>query len=71
MSVEVLAPMPGVVFEVPVTVGDSVQEDDTLIVLEAMKMEVPVVAPSPGKVKEVLIKEKDSVKANQVLLLLE
>jgi biotin carboxyl carrier protein len=70
MGVEVAAPMPGVVIQIAVSEGESVQEDDTLIVLEAMKMEVPIVAPAAGTVKEIRIKEQDKVGTNQVLLLI-
>jgi acetyl-CoA carboxylase biotin carboxyl carrier protein len=68
---EVLAPMPGNIIEVVVSVGDEVKEDDELIILEAMKMENPICAPADGVVKEIKVKEKDVVEADQVLVVLE
>ena len=56
---KVLAPLPGTVTEVCVKVGDAVAMGDTVVVLEAMKMEIPVVAPQDGTV--VLVSRGDTV----------
>ena len=48
---DVTAPMAGKVIDVKVNVGDAVNEDDDLVILEAMKMEMPIVAPESGTVK--------------------
>ena len=50
MAEEVLAPLAGQVLSVAVGVGDTVEEDDEVLVLEAMKMETPVYAPCDGQV---------------------
>jgi biotin carboxyl carrier protein len=71
MAVEVVAPMPGTIAEILVEVGDTVNADDELIILEAMKMENPIMAPSNGKVAEIKVAEKDKVDTNQVLIVLE
>jgi acetyl-CoA carboxylase biotin carboxyl carrier protein len=71
MAVEVVAHMPGTIAEILVNVGDKVQVDDELIILEAMKMENPICATAAGTVKEIKVKEKDKVDANQVLVILE
>jgi biotin carboxyl carrier protein len=71
MAVEVAAHMPGTIAEILVNVGDKVQVDDELIILEAMKMENPICAPAAGTVKEIKVNEKDKVDANQVLVILE
>ena len=42
-------------------VGDSLEEDDPLMILESMKMEIPVSAPEAGVVKELLVGEGDTV----------
>ena len=68
---EITAPMGGKVIEVKVKVGDQVNEDDEVIILEAMKMELPVVATASGTVKEVRCKEGDAVEADNVLVVLE
>ncbi len=68
---EVTAPMAGKVIDVKVNVGDTVSEDDELIILEAMKMEMPLVAPTSGTVKEIKCKKGDSVGADDVLVVIE
>jgi len=71
MSVEVKAPMPGKILEVLVNVGDQVNEDDELLILEAMKMENPIYAPAGGTVKEIKVKANDSVDTDQLMMVLE
>ncbi|MBE9593997.1 MAG: acetyl-CoA carboxylase biotin carboxyl carrier protein subunit [Proteobacteria bacterium] len=68
---DVTAPMAGKVIDVKVNVGDTVNEDDDLIILEAMKMEMPIVAPASGTVKEIKCKKGDSVGADDVLVVIE
>ena len=65
---DVTAPMAGKVIDVKVNVGDTVNEDDDLIILEAMKMEIPIVAPCSGTVKKINVKEKDEVKPGSALM---
>lgn len=69
-SVKVESPMPGTILDVKTSVGSSVNEGDTLIVLEAMKMENEIVAPSSGTVASVAVSKGDSVEAGQVLVTL-
>ena len=68
---DVMAPMAGKIIKVLVNVGDTVQEDDEMAILEAMKMEMPIVAPGSGTVKEVKTSEGDNVEADQVIMVLE
>ncbi|MCD6570676.1 MAG: acetyl-CoA carboxylase biotin carboxyl carrier protein subunit [Deltaproteobacteria bacterium] len=70
MSIEIVAPMPGIVAEVLVDIGDEVSTDQELIFIEAMKMEIPICSTSDGKVKEIKVKEKDKVEADQILIVL-
>jgi biotin carboxyl carrier protein len=65
---ELKAPMPGVVIDVIVNVGDSVLKDDPLVVLEAMKMENMLKSPSDGIVSAINIKKGDTVEKNRVLV---
>ncbi|MCL4140737.1 UNVERIFIED_CONTAM: hypothetical protein GTU68_026156 [Idotea baltica] len=60
--------MPGLVLEVAVTAGQEVAEGDTLLVLEAMKMENVIKASAAGVVTEVKIAAGDSVEKGQVLV---
>ena len=68
--IEVNAPMAGKVIDVKVTVGDSVNENDEVVILEAMKMELPIVATGSGTVKEIRCKKGDAVEADAVLIVL-
>jgi acetyl-CoA carboxylase biotin carboxyl carrier protein len=63
--------MAGKIIDVKVEVGDTVNEDDELLILEAMKMEMPIVAPASGKVKEIKCKKGDAVAADDVLVVIE
>ena len=64
------APMPGKILSVKVNVGDSVNNGDLVIMLEAMKMENEVFATASGKVTEVRVKSGDSVNTDDVLLVI-
>jgi biotin carboxyl carrier protein len=60
-----------VVWKIEVVAGAPVQPGDTLIILEAMKMEIPVAAPRAGTVKTILIQEKQQVAEGQPLAILQ
>ena len=68
---EVEAHITGTVWKIEVDVGDSVQEGDTVVILESMKMEMPVEAEDPGVVKEILVEEGQSVSEGEALVVLE
>jgi len=61
----------GTVWKVEVTVGDMVEEGDTVLILESMKMEMPVEAEDEGTVKEILVTEGQSVSEGDALVVLE
>jgi len=63
--------MAGKIIEVKVEVGASVNENDEVFIIEAMKMEMPIVAPTSGTVKEIKCKKGDSIAADQVLMVIE
>jgi len=63
--------MGGKVLEVKVNVGDTVNDGDEVVILEAMKMELPVVAEASGTVKEVKCNKGDAVEAEAVMIVLE
>lgn len=67
MSTDVKAPMVGKVLAVKVEVGQKVDEDDEIFVLEAMKMEIPIAAPATGTVKEIKVAAGQSVESDAVL----
>ena len=68
---QVKAHITGTVWKIEVKVGEEVEEDDTLVILESMKMEMPVEAPVDGTVQEILIEEGQAVEEGQPLVILE
>jgi biotin carboxyl carrier protein len=64
-------PMPGKILSVRVKVGDTVNEDDEICILEAMKMENPIVAPVSGKVVEIKVAPNQMVETGQVVAVIE
>jgi pyruvate carboxylase len=65
---QVGAPMPGVVLDVKVQVGQTIREGAPLVVLSAMKMETVVGSPITGKVKRIVVVVNDDIKAGDLLL---
>ena len=61
----------GTVWKIEVGVGDTVEEGDTVVILESMKMEMPVEAEDEGTVKEVLVAEGQAVSEGDPLVVLE
>ncbi|MBP3407881.1 MAG: acetyl-CoA carboxylase biotin carboxyl carrier protein subunit [Bacteroidaceae bacterium] len=64
-------PLPGVIIDVKVNVGDAVKKGDTVVVLEAMKMENNINADRDGKVTAVQIAKGDTVADGAVLIVIE
>ena len=60
----------GSVWKIEVEIGQEVGEDDTLIVLESMKMEIPLLAPRAGVVKEILVAEGEAIAEGDVTVVL-
>ena len=65
------SPMPGKVVKIPVSAGDKVVSGQTLIVVEAMKMQSEFKATAERTVREILVKEGDIVNAHQIMIKLE
>ena len=68
---DIKAPMPGMVLNVLVEPGQTVNEGDTILVLEAMKMENNIKAHAEGVVKEIVCKTGNAVEKNDVLIVFE
>lgn len=68
---EVTAPMAGKVIDIKVNIGDSLEEDDEVAIIEAMKMEMPILTYAAGKVKEIKVEKGASVEADQVIVIIE
>ena len=63
--------MVGKILKIEKNVGDHVDEDEVVIVMEAMKMEIPIVAPTAGTLKEVKVSPGQAVEAEQELAVIE
>ena len=67
----VTAPMVGKIVDIKVKIGDRVQEDDEIAIMEAMKMEMPIVAPASGVIKEILVSVGQTCETDMVLAVIE
>jgi len=65
---EIKAPMPGLVLDIMVSVGQAVNEGDNLLILEAMKMENVIKSPSEGLIKSITIEKGQAVEKGAILI---
>jgi biotin carboxyl carrier protein len=63
--------MVGKILKIEKQPGDRVEEDDVVIVMEAMKMEIPIVAPASGTLKEIKVTVGQAVEAEQALAVID
>ena len=71
MATSIEAPMVGKILKIEKRAGENVDEDEVVIVMEAMKMEIPIVAPVSGTLKEIMVAPGQAVEAEQVLAVIE
>lgn len=71
MATEVYAPMVGKVIRFLLEVGDEVEEDEPILILEALKMEMPVVSPVDGTLTRLCVAPGAEVESDTVLALIE
>ena len=71
MPEEIRAEMVANVWKVVVAQGQSVEDGDTLVILESMKMEIPVLVESPGVVAEIAVNEGDVVQEGDLIARVE
>jgi acetyl-CoA carboxylase biotin carboxyl carrier protein len=69
--IDIVTEITGNVWKIVVSVGDRVEEDEPIMILESMKMEIPVSAPEPGIVKEILTEPEAVVTEGTVVARLE
>ena len=69
-DIKVRSEIAGSVWKIEVAVGDNVAEEDTLIILESMKMEIPILAPRGGTVREILVAEGEAIAEGDIALIL-
>jgi acetyl-CoA carboxylase biotin carboxyl carrier protein len=68
---DIEAHITGTVWKIEVAPGDSIEEGDTVVILESMKMEMPVEAEDGGVVKEIAVEEGQAVSEGDTLVVLE
>ncbi len=68
---KVYAPLPGTITDIKVNVGDTIKAGDTVVVLEAMKMQNNIEADYSGKITSILVKQGDTVLEGSTLLTIE
>ena len=71
MPVDVAAHITGTVWKIQVKVGDQVEEEQAVVILESMKMEMPVESPAAGRVARIAVSEGQAVEEGEVLLSIE
>lgn len=71
MATPITAPMVGKILKIEKNVGDRVEEDEVIIVMEAMKMEIPIVAPACGVLKAIKVAPGQAVDAEEALAEIE
>ncbi len=71
MAVEIEAQITGSVWKIEKAIGDQVEEEDVLLIIESMKMEIPVEAPCAGRIQEIRVEEGQAIEEGEVLLVLE
>ena len=70
-KVEIESEVTGNVWKIEMKVGDRVENEDVLMILESMKMEIPVESTCSGILTELLVKEEDAVDEDQVVAIIE
>ncbi len=71
MATEVEAQIAGNVWKIEKAPGDSLEEEDVILIIESMKMEIPVEAPCDGTISEIRVAEGDSIEEFDVLAVID
>jgi biotin carboxyl carrier protein len=71
MATEIEAQIAGNVWKIEKSAGDSVSEEDVIIIIESMKMEIPVEAPCGGVIAEIRVAEGDAIEEGAVLAVID
>jgi len=71
MATEVEAQIAGNVWKIEKAVGDTLEEEDVILIIESMKMEIPVEAPCAGRLTEVKVAEGDAIEEGAVLAVID
>tara|TARA_R110002072_G_scaffold59158_5_gene150747 strand:- start:18178 stop:18402 length:225 start_codon:yes stop_codon:yes gene_type:complete len=69
--IEIESDVTGNVWKIEKKVGDRLEAEDVIMILESMKMEIPVETPNAGTLIEILVKEEDQVDEDQIVAIVE
>ena len=70
-TTQVQTDVAGNVWKIVTKVGDKLDEDDTIMIMESMKMEIPVTAPKSGTLKEILVEEGEAIPEGETVAIIE
>ena len=70
-ATKVVTDVAGNVWKIVAKVGDKVAEDDTIMIMESMKMEIPVTAPKDGTLKEIMVEEGEAIPEGEIVAMIE
>ena len=70
-ATKVVTDVAGNVWKIVAKVGDALDEDDTIMIMESMKMEIPVTAPTGGTLKELLVEEGEAIPEGETVAVIE
>ena len=71
MTTQVAAQIAGNLWKLEKAVGDVVEEEDVIMIIESMKMEIPVEAPRAGTIAQIAVAEGDSIEEGMILAVIE
>ena len=71
MPIRVEAQIAGSIWKIEKSVGDAVEEEEVILIIESMKMEIPVEAPCAGRLAQICVAEGDAVEEGVVLATIE
>ncbi|MBH67589.1 MAG: acetyl-CoA carboxylase biotin carboxyl carrier protein subunit [Rhodospirillaceae bacterium] len=70
-EIKVHSDVTGTAWKIVVTIGQSVEEGDELMIAEAMKMEIPHLSPESGTVKEICVEEGEAISEDELIFIIE
>jgi acetyl-CoA carboxylase biotin carboxyl carrier protein len=70
-AAKVVTDVAGNVWKIVAKVGDKLEEDDTIMIMESMKMEIPVTAPKDGTLKEILVEEGEAIPEGETVAMID
>ena len=71
MATDVEAQIAGNLWKIEKAVGDTIEEEDVIMIIESMKMEIPVEAPCDGRIAQICVSEGDSIEEGTILAVIE